>query len=253
MKRFILGTFCLLGALLAAPLSFANQMPEALASDARIKEVAYNSNDVVTVRGSHFISTAIYFEPNEHILHVDAGNALAWDITPPTKETPNVLFIKPRLPQSDTNMTVITDTRIYQFRLVTRASDMPGSKRVTYALHFRYPGEEKQLFQQQLVNLQTTFLGKQPLNPLTWNYHYSFYGSKALAPLQTVDNGRFTIFKFSHQTAIPAIFRVDRFRHESLVNSHMEGNYMFVQGVNRQWTLRNGAEVTTVYNDAYRI
>lgn len=232
--------------------AYANQNPRSLATDHRIKIVGYNSDDIVTVHGCHFISTAIYLGKDEVIQNVNMGDQLAWDVTV-TKEAPNVLFVKPKLPESDTNLTVLTNKRSYQFRLFTQTGDTPRSKSVMYALQFNYPEEEKQALQHSLTSLQQMVAGNSPSDAVNWNYDYSFYGSKRIAPIQAVDNGTFTIFKFPKQTKIPAIFAVDDHQNESIVNVRVQGDYVFIQGINHQYTLRNGDDVTTVYNDSYRI
>ena len=250
MKKIIFILICLVGSL---SIAWANQNPRGLETDQRIKIVAFNQNDVVTVHGCHFVSTAVYLDKNESILHVDVGDPLAWKVSP-SKDAPYVLFLEPQLPQSDTNMTVITTKRSYQFRLYTNGGDTPRSRNVIFSLQFRYPDEEKAEFEEELNVLQHDFLGNNTgNNAVRWNYDYSFYGSKRLAPIQAVDNGTFTIMKFPKNTIIPGIFAVDSHRNESLVNFRVEGDYVFIQGVRHQYTLRNGEDVTTVYNDSFSV
>lgn len=247
MRKILLVALCLLGTFSSV---WANQNPRGLSTDNRIKIVAYNANDVVTVHGSHYVSTGIFLDKNESILHIDVGDPLAWKVTP-SRDAPYVLFVEPQLPQSDTNMTVLTTKRTYQFRLFTYNGDSPRSRSVIFSLQFRYPDEEKAQFESELSSLQHGFLGNAPNNAVRWNYDYSFYGSKRLAPIQAVDNGTFTIFKFPKNSIVPAIFAVDLHRNESLVNFRVEGDYVFIQGVRHQYTLRNGEDVTTVYNDCF--
>ena len=233
-----------------ASAGFANQLPRGLATDSRIKIVAYNQDNVVTVHCSHFVSTAIYFDKNEMIMHVDMGDPLAWK-TSPSKDTPYVLFVEPQLPQSDTNMTIITNKRTYQFHLLTNMGDTAHSKNVIFALQFKYPEEEKLEFERELNSMQKGVVGAGPVGNERWNYDYSFYGSKRIAPIQAVDNGTFTILKFPKHAAIPAIFSVDDHRNEALVNFRVEGDYVFIQGIHHQYTLRNGEDVTTLYDDSF--
>jgi type IV secretion system protein VirB9 len=249
MRKLILLLCCII---MVVNNVYAKQNPRGLATDTRIKVVAYDQNNVVTIHGSHFVSTAIYFGKSETILHVDIGDLLAWKASP-SKDIPYAIFIEPQLPQSDTNMTVITNKRTYQFQLITRTDDTSRSHDVIYALQFKYPDEEKNQFEGELNNLQRSFLGNSVNDAVHWNYDYSFYGSKRIAPVQAVDNGTYTIFKFAKHEAVPAIFAVDAHQNESLVNFRVEGDYVFVQGVRHQYTFRNGDEVTTVYNDSFSI
>jgi type IV secretion system protein VirB9 len=228
---------------------FANQIPRSLATDSRVKVVAYDPENIVSIHGSHFVSTAIFMAKNEHIVNVDIGDQLAWEIAiaPNSK---NVMFVKPKLPDSDTNMTVLTDKRIYRFHLMTHQHNA-SSKGAVYSIQFRYADEERLALQQEIGGLQHSLMGSVPTNAVSWNYDYSFYGTKRLAPIQVVDNGTFTVFKFAKNTPIPAIFAVDKYRNEAMVNFSVQGNYVFVQGIKRQYSLRNGTDVTTIYNDNY--
>lgn len=228
---------------------FANQSPKGLATDKRVKIVAYDSNDIVSLHGSHLVSTAVFLNPQDKIVSVNVGDAIAWDIEY-SPEARNVLFIKPKLPESDTNMTVLTDKRVYRFHIFTTPNDDSDSGNATYSIQFKYPEEEQAAFQDQINMMQPTLMGGVPTDATSWNFNYSFYGSTNIAPIQAVDNGTFTVFKFPKSAPIPAIFSVDRHQNESLVNFRVQGNYVFIQGVRHQYTLRNGEDVTTVYNDA---
>lgn len=231
--------------------AFANQNPRSLATDNRIKVVGYNENDVVTVVGSHLVATGIRFSQEESVLSIVNGDPIAWT-TAVNKALPYMVYIKPVLPDSNTNMTVVTNKHVYQFHLVTHSCNSASSKAVTYMLSFKYPEEEKAKLERDVMGLQKTFLGSISSDPVEWNYNYSFFGSRNIAPIQAVDNGTFTIFKFQKHVPIPAIFAVDTNQNESLLNFKVQGDYVFVQGVRHQYTFRNGNEVTTVYNDSFR-
>lgn len=88
-------------------------------------------------------------------------------------------------------------------------------------------------------------------DPSKINWKYSFTGSRSLAPIEAYDNNQFTYFKFKQDGSshLPAIFIVDKDKNETLVNYHIQGDYLVVNSVAKQFTLRNGNEVTSVYND----
>ena len=48
------------------------------------------------------------------------------------------------------------------------------------------------------------------------------------------------------------IYSVDSERNEALVNYRREGDYIVVDKVNFQWTLRNGTDSTCVFNQRLR-
>lgn len=248
MKKIILLSLLVL---LITNTVYASQTPHGLATDPRIKMVSYDPNNVVTLHGQHQVDTAIEFDKEESILLVESGDSTAW-LTEINKNVPYMLYLKPTLPTSNTNMIVVTTERRYQFHLITSPSEQ-NDKDVAYLVVFKYPEKEKRKLEQQAINLQRSLLGNMPLSPLQWNYNYSFYGSKLIAPIQAIDNGKFTIFKFTDNTSIPAIFSVDSHRNESMVNFRVDGDYLFIQGIFRQFTLRNGEDITTLYNDNYRV
>ena len=207
-----------------------------------------NQNDVVNIHGSHLVSTAIYLNKDETILHVDVGDPLAWKVVP-SKDTPYVLFIEPQLPQSDTNMTLITNEHPYQFHLVTNNGDNSQSNDVTYAVQFKYVDNEKQKLSHDLNQLK--YSADTKVDPAHANYHYTYSGAKRIAPIEAFDNGTFTYFKFDKHTAIPAIFAVDEHRNEAIVNYRVEDDFVIVQGIHREYSLRNGEDVTSVFNDCF--
>ncbi len=250
MKRTALIFALTISSLTISHGAFANENPSSLATDPRMKIVAYNPSDVVTIIGNHLIFTDIEFDPNEIILSVQMGDSLAW-INKVSKNIPYILSIKPILPSSDTNMTVITDKRIYHFRLLTRPSDSPHSKNVTYGMQFKYLDTNNDGVSDDLSSFAQMNTTQRSMQQLNWNENYSFTGSKIIAPIKAADNGTFTVFKFSQNTPIPAIFAVDSKRNESLLNTHTQGNYVFVQGVYHQYTFRSGSEVSSIYNDSY--
>lgn len=214
------------------------------ASDHRIKTIPYHQNEVITLQGTHLIATGIQFAEGENIISAKVGDALAWMI----ETSQNTLYVKPVLPRSDTNLLVVTNQRVYQFHLITNPSDTPQSKSVTYFLKFEYPDVKKSALATELESLKAD-IPDATQHSSQWNYDYSFAGSKEIAPIKAIDNGKFTVFKFKPNSVIPAIFSVDNHQNEQLINFHAQGDYVFIQGIHHQYTLRHGDEVTVVYKD----
>lgn len=248
MKKLLFAVFCV--SIISSSLAFANQNPNSLATDNRVKVVQYNENDVVKLVGSHLADSLIIFGNDEVIKKVYLGDSLAWKLSV-SKDSGNMLGLEPQLPSSNTNLTVVTNKHLYRFNLLTSPNETASSKNVTYTLQFKYPEEEKAQLEDQIRDLQKTFMNGNPANPQSWNYNYSFYGSKNIAPTQAVDNDTFTVMKFPKNVPVPAIFSVDSHGNEALVNFHVQGDYVFIHGVYRELTLRNGEDVTSVYNDSF--
>lgn len=225
---------------------YANQNPQGLSTDSRIKIISYNPNDVITVHANHFIATNITLNRREQIISIDTGDKLAWDISV-NKKIPYRFTIKPLLPNSNTNLIVTTNQRTYLFHLL--AAPNAKASNAIYALRFKYPDEQQAELNAELAEFETIFPGSKEHEPIPLNLNYTFAGSHYIAPIQAGDNDTFTVFKFAKNHPIPAIFGVDKHGNETLLNYRTQGDKVFIQGVRRQYTLRNGEDVTTIYND----
>jgi type IV secretion system protein VirB9 len=231
MKKFAI--ICLLISM--SHTLYAESLPRRVAADKHVKRVMYDPNNVVVLHGRYGYQTDITFAANETVQSVSLGDSLAWQAVPVT----NHLFIKP-VTASTTNMTVLTNANTYSFQL-----DTPDSSLIppTYKLQFLYPDGG--------VDASGNANAVGHFDPATLNWKYSFTGDRSLAPIEAFDNGQFTYFKFksdgmSHH---PALFIVDKERNETLVNYHIQGEYTVVNALAKQFTLRDGSDVTSVYND----
>ena len=244
--------------LLSSPIGFANTMPKALATDARMKVVPYNKNDVVTVVGTPMVTTSIEFGENESVTDVNGGDSVAWEAVP-SQNHPNVLSIKPMVSHSTTNLTVMTTNHMYHFYLTT--PEKTGDKPIepTYNVRFIYPEEDAA---NALARAAITERKKDALvtdnnsTPADWNFDYSFSCkcSPDNVPIRAFDDGRFTYFEFSKNHDNPAIFLVDGKGHESLANFHIKDKYVVIERTSPQFTIRtNGKEnASCVFNDNYK-
>lgn len=213
--------------------TYATSVPRGVAADKHIKVVQYDPNNVVLLKGRYGYQTQIAFAPNEVVQNVSLGDSMAWQVVP----VGNSLFIKP-VAQSNTNMTVITNSNSYNFQLDSSdAQVLP-----TYKLQFTY--SDASFDQGSVITIPT-------INHDQVNKKYSYTGDKSLVPLELFDDGRFTYFKFKQDgmSRLPAVYTVDKNREESIVNYRMQDGYMIVNTIAKQFTLRNGAEVTSIYND----
>lgn len=231
MKKLIISS--LLSMIVALPiLSEATSHPRGVAADHRIKVVQYDPNNIVMLKARYGYQTQITFDENETVQNVSIGDSMAWLAAP----VGNHLFIKP-IAESTTNMTVLTNVNNYNFQL--DSSNMQVAP--TYKLKFIY---------HNAVNSQIENVHKKiEFDKANWDYSYT--GDKTLVPEKVFDDGKFTYFQFKKNgmARIPAIFIVDKNRNESLVNYHVQEDYVVVETVSKQFTLRNGDNVTSIYND----
>ena len=141
-----------------------------LLADNRVRTEFYSQNAVVMVGGRADFETSVIFNDDEKIENVAVGDSLAWQVTP--NKRANLLFVKPILPNTRTNMTVVTDKRIYMFDLVPSTDGYAA----VYSLRFQYPNDpislpapavkaEARTAPTQVMNFSWTMKGQKKLFP----------------------------------------------------------------------------------------
>jgi type IV secretion system protein VirB9 len=238
-----------------AATAIALEKPRALATDARIKVVAYQANNVVLIQASNLINTQIIFGSNESIINYQSGDSAAWstNVNPYVR---NVLNIKPTILGSKTDLDVITETsngkrRFYRFALSSSASKT-AKKNVVYAVQFVYPEQAKAkvLAALHYHRDQMQSIMNASKNPKDYNWDYSFSGSRIIMPLHVFDDGKFTYLQLRPNQPVPAIFAVNNAKgEESVINYRRIGNTIVVEEISPQFTLRDGKyAVASVFN-----
>ncbi|MBY5543706.1 TrbG/VirB9 family P-type conjugative transfer protein [Rhizobium leguminosarum] len=240
MKRAMAGF--MMSLLLATSSAQAELIARPGRLDPRVRTLPYSAEQVFVVTGTYGMVTTILFGADEEITQVVAGDTVSWQIL--TSADRRSLTLKPMEKNAPTNLSVVTTKRTYSFDL--EVNDSKAIQNQTFKLQFMYPED---------VGLKgTAELWKQAQdaerNPNIKNirrdkvnYDYGFKGSDAAKPLWVFDDGLKTFMKFTGD--VPAIFIVDNKRRESLVNYRREADYIVIDTVSRQWTLRYGTENET--------
>ncbi|MCH3781278.1 TrbG/VirB9 family P-type conjugative transfer protein, partial [Campylobacter jejuni] len=84
--------------------------PISMPSDPRLRTVEYQPEQIVRLEVATGYQLSVEFAPDEKIETVAVGDSGAWLVTANQRGTH--LFIKPTSGDADSNMTVITDTRV---------------------------------------------------------------------------------------------------------------------------------------------
>ncbi len=251
------GAFFTLNFLIVTHFSFAVEIPKSLSTDSRIAVITYEPNNIVQVNGTTFIATQIIFSDAESIQEVQNGDLAAWT-TSINKNLPNMLFIKPTVDNSETNMTIVTNLHTYYFHLSAHSNNPNISNSSTYAIRFIYPQDQQKILEQAQANQDQQKASQLSAfsNPRDYNWNYSFSGDKTLIPLHVFDDGKFTYFQLQPNQVIPAIFSVTSpDGKESVVNFRREdqasGAYIVLLNTAPQWTLRAGRDhVASIFNNS---
>jgi type IV secretion system protein VirB9 len=207
-------------------------------ADSRVRNVLYDPEVVVPVAGREGFETAILFRDDERIENVAVGDSLAWQVTPNKRAT--ILFLKPVLPGSKTNLTVVTDKRVYMFDLAPAAK--PGQ--TLYSLKFSYsdpPVPPAASAPPQADNAAIA---------ANLNFAWQAKGEKKLFPARIFDDGHAVYLSWGPQTDVPAILSVGPDGSEGPANYTVRGDTVVVDGELHRLVLRSGDDKATLTNHA---
>lgn len=271
------GLVCLL---LLMGLFFVNNslaQPVPITTDSRIKTLVYNANEVYQLKFHYGYQSFIEFSEDEEIEMISIGESFAWRLTPAGKR----LFIRPLEIGAHTNMTIITNRRTYQFDIASAEYDGRADDELVYTVRFYYPEIGVPLPIPPQLSLPNAAVARpkaqpvasvvkdplgvqkvdQPLSPNVMvaksesqvlNFHYSVAGlSDNIMPLKVYDNGQETFFQFKDQNLIvPSISAVDIYGHEQPIAYVIRENFVVVQAVAPQFTLRLADSLLCIFNEA---
>lgn len=251
------------------PYGHAELTPKQGQFDSRVRVVDYNPADVIRINTWYGVSTHVQFADGETIRDVAIGDDQAWTVMP----RGNHLFFKPKTTHADTNVTVVTNVRVYQFALIVVPRNMRDPKawrdaNLIYSLSFRYPADEAakglsaevSRLRAETIQLQADAIRKnkeevsdrlKAAKRRDENRDYWVAGSEEVTPTAARDDGRFIYLTFSNNRDMPAVYEVDASGKEALVNTNVEGNQIVVQRLVKQLTLRKGDSVACVVNRSF--
>ena len=234
-------------------------VPEPGPSDARIRVVTYNPKSVVRLNTFFGVSTHVQFSDSEQIRDVAVGDDLAWKVVP----RGNNMFIKPTAKEGDTNITVITNKRTYQFVVVVLNEKQHktawANRDLVYSLSFRYLDDENANAKAR-ANAEAERARREDIKTrLTrapsksgHNLDYWVAGNEEVSPSGAYDDGRFVYLIFDNNAEMPAVYETDANGQESLVNTHMtSGNTIVVHRLSEKILLRKGDFVASVWNKSF--
>ena len=131
----------------------AEIVPKGGKFDPRVRVVEYNPSNVVKISTFYGVSTHVQFSNDENITDIALGDDQAWNVVP----RGNHMFVKPKAKNADTNVTVITNKRVYHFALVVTPRNLKDASawrdpELVYGLNFKYPEELTDKLVEKLVS-----------------------------------------------------------------------------------------------------
>lgn len=189
-------------------------------ADSRLQVLHYDAGRVFRLRVPMGFQTALILDPNERVENIALGDSESWQVTPNRRG--DHVFIKPLRSGGATNLTLVTDVRVYVFDLST-ASGSTGE--TPFTIRFTYP--------EAPANPPAT-----ETSPRTEPGRYRMSGNRSVQPESVSDDGEKTYIQWRPDQAMPAIFAIDDRRREILVDGQMrEGRYV-IDAVHRTLIFR---------------
>jgi type IV secretion system protein VirB9 len=227
-----------------APALQAEVLPGKGAVDARIREVAYNSEQVYRLFGFVGYQIDLQFESGETFIGLGAGDIEGLSFV----SQDNHLFLKPKAVSVGTNLTVLTTRRHYQFDYTALSQrPNPAEQEVIYALKFAYPPPPLASGPSAAEQIETQLGDAQRAR----NIDYWYCGRPALKPIAASDNGIHTRLRFAARAELPAIFVRNDDGTESLLNFSMDAGDVIIHRVAHQFVLRRGGLTGCIVNKAF--
>jgi type IV secretion system protein VirB9 len=235
--------------LTAAPVVRAELTPPPGLVDSRVRVVAYDPEQVIRLRGYVGYQIHFQFAEGETFVNLAAGDNKALDVGYES----NHLVLKPLAEKVETNITVITNRRTYQFDYSASAR-RPDPKRedVIYSLRFIYPQEEAQAAAAELERERTNRrLASGGDSGRPHNLNYWSCGANAIKPVSAYDDGIQTRLRFAPHAEFPALYVKNDDDSESLLNFTVEGPDVVLHRVAHRLVLRRGKLVACLENRSF--
>lgn len=219
MMRF---WFLLLLLMIGAPLS-AQVRPIPGKGDPRLQTIEYNPDQIVQLAVASGYQLMVNFAPGERIETIAVGDSGAWQVT--ANKRGDFLFIKALGDGRTTNMTVVTDARVYLFELLPST---PYASEQAFSLRFTYSEAEEAVKAEAVAVVR---------------YRYRIGGAQALRPSSVVQEGENVVVEWPETVALPAIFRIEEDGNETLVNSVIENGRFVIAGLPKRLIFRLDRQV----------
>jgi len=245
----VLGTAVLLlvvgvpSAVVSIGAASAAVVPPPGRTDARLREIEYREDQVVSLTGYVGYHIDIELEHGEQFVALGAGDSAAVDVA---AEGPHVM-LKPKAARVATNLTLVSSRRVYHFEYRTYEAQPPLDTAI-FALRFRYAVPPSKVAPAATPVPAVARVMEPPRPP---NTDYWYCGGPTLQPVAASDDGVQTRLTFASRGEWPAIFVRNEDGSESLLNFHAEGTTAVVHRVAPKFVLRRGRLVGCVENRGY--
>jgi type IV secretion system protein VirB9 len=222
--------------------SFATDAP--IATDSRIKTFIYNQNEIFRLVLHYNYQTSIEFEEGEEIKTISCGNNYAWQLTP----VDNRIFIKPLEDNILTNMTIISNKRVYQFEIQSKPHSDYVDSELVYVVRFFLPATEEDA--PIIKNVDNKKEGVLTIQP--YNFNYTVVGSVKFSPNKVFDDGVKTYLYYNKDIRLkkPDI-KVVQGKKTIKITPRIVGDYLVIDHIGERLELNFNKNILEIINKSY--
>jgi type IV secretion system protein VirB9 len=242
MMAKMISRFLLLILIFSFSQAYAIKEPKSMAIDRRLGVIVYSPYDVHRFTGYYGYQSSIIFAEDETIETISMGDSIPWQMVP----NGNRLFLKPIEQDATTNMTLITNKRVYYFELHAQEATDINEDGLMFAVKFLYPDDQDSAS----IGTNNASAGPDLTDKSLYNFNYTISGPDIVSPIKIFDDGKFTYFEFKdNESELPAIFYVTSRGTEGLINYRMAGKYLVIESIRERFTLRHDKDIVCVFNE----
>ena len=226
----------------------AELVPAPGSVDARVRVVPYDPDQVVRLRAYVGYQIHFQFAEGEEFVGLGAGDTKALD----AGAERNHLMLKPLAPVMATNVTIVTNRRVYHFDYSARARAPGPRDDVIYSVRFVYPADDARRLAEAGERQRLSQRLAQGGASRPRNLDYWFCGSPSLRPVTAYDDGVQTRLRFGARSEFPTLYVQNDDDSESVLNFTVtEDDEVVIHRVARRFVLRRGQLVGCVENRAF--
>ena len=222
---------------------FASDNP--ISTDSRIKTLIYNPNEIFKIVVHFNFQTSLEFEKDEEIKTITTGNSYAWQLVP----IDNRLFIKPLEENILTNMTVITNKRVYQFEVQSKPYSGYVDNELVYVARFYFPRPDEKIDYPEIKKPDDN-QGTLEVKP--YNFNYEMVGPVKYLPSKIFDDGLKTYIYYNKDISFKQPFvKVIKENQVFKIKPSIVGDYLVIDNVGKALELSFNNNVIEIINKNY--
>lgn len=213
----------------------------------------YNENFVYEVYAQPLHLTDIVLQPGEVVIGTPllSEDESAWELTAGVAREPTTgadiqhLFVKPAYSKQDSTLIIITDRRVYHFRLKSYSDTHMAMVKFTYPLEKNVWAKKTDTDKGRSVENDYLRTSNPELLSFDYTIKYSKFKKPEFLPTRIYDDGQCTYIQVADivlQKKLPVLFN----EKNEIINYSVHGNVFVIPRLINKVTLRLGKEKVTI-------